>query len=191
MKTGSEGRTGRRNSNHRAMSGGPFCRPAGPAAAADEQQGPRKRCGGVGARSRCLLEPRSTYASRLPSAGPCVERWSGAAGHCRRRRDWLQSPGRCDRDWPPRARTPEAKQMATGCCHSLLVEAVWSAPPLCLGPGRARWRIHSCCRFNAPCSIASHPRSKARPVKAVWCVASRRQPVCSAPSFGFKIWRLQ
>jgi len=67
--------------------------------------------------------------------------------------------------------------------NSLLVEAVWSAPPHCLGPGRARWRLHSFCRFDAPCSIASHPRSKARPIKAVSGTLGRRQPVCIALGF--------
>ena len=49
--------------------------------------------------------------------------------------------------------------------NSLLVEAVWSAPPLCLGPGRARWKVHSFCRFDAPCGIASHPRLQGSPGK--------------------------
>ena len=35
------------------------------------------------------------------------------------------------------------------------------------------------------------PACKARPVKAVWGMATRRPPLCGAPCFGFKIWRLQ
>ena len=65
---------------------------------------------GVGVGSWWLVKPRSVYASRLASAGPCVERWSGAesvaaAGACD-----FQSPVRRDRDWPRREGYPQPGQ---------------------------------------------------------------------------------
>ena len=65
----------------------------------------------------------------------------------------------------------------------LIVEAVWSAPPLCLGPGRAHWKVRSFCRFDALAALPATPAYKARPVKAVSGTQARRQPVCSTQCF--------
>ena len=61
-------------------------------------------------------------------------------------------------------------------------------PAHCLGPWRARWRLHNllfCWCALQHCQPT--PACKARPIKAVRGMATRRQPVCSARSFGFKI----
>ena len=99
--------TRRRNFNHQAMSGGPFCRPAGPAAAADEQARAKEAAAVastlVAGDCRNTLSFRQLFDQRRPLRGAVVRReCTAAAGACD-----FQSPGRRDRDWPRREGYPQ------------------------------------------------------------------------------------
>ena len=98
----------------------------------------------------------------------CHGYWQGLS-HRRKRVDlhraFTQVHGRrvCPHGW--KGGTDAYKTDGNRMLPFLIGEAVWSTPPQCLGPGRARWKVRSRCDSGAPCSIASRPRLQGPPGK--------------------------